>query len=340
MGIVTDVFSQNAWGTLDVHEQIVERVDYVPGLLGQMGIFEPWYSRSKTLGIADKNKTVKLINTSERGSPPEEYIPQGARVRYFKPGRLAEGSTVYADELQDVLQLPFESQFREVSAEIADRTAGINGDLDLTFEHMRLGAVQGKVYDADGTLLIDWFDEWGASAPASVSFELDVAETDIRKVSRDIKRKMMTKAKGRWRAGTSIVNLCGDNFFDALVSHPLYKETKVNNERTRELENIEGYSAVEYEGILHVNYRGTDDGTTLSIPSNEGRIFPRGGGFFQAAFAPASEFKPYVNQRARERYTMLLSDPSGREEWDRVEIYSYPLMVCNAPELLQKVTLT
>ena len=75
MGIVTDVFNQNAWGTLDIHERIIERVDHVPSLLGSLGIFEPWYSRSKTLAVADRDHTVKLIPTSESGTPPAEYVP-------------------------------------------------------------------------------------------------------------------------------------------------------------------------------------------------------------------------------------------------------------------------
>jgi hypothetical protein len=340
MGLVTDIFRQNAWGTIDLHEQIIERVDYVPSLLGQMGIFEPWFSRSKTLAIGDRDRTVSLIPTSERGAPPREYTPEGARMRYFQPARLAEGSTVYADELQGVTELASDLQFREITREVAQRTQRIMVNFDLTMEHMRLGAVMGQVLDADGSTLVDWFDEWGVSQPAALSFELDQQSADIRKISRSFKRGMAKKAKGRWMPGNTLVNLCGDEFFDALVSHPQYREVRLVDGRTRELENIEGYSAVEFEGILHVNYRGTDDGSTLSIPSNEGRLFPRGPGFFKAAYAPASEFKPYVNQQARERYTMLLEDVSGRDEWDRVEIYSYPLMICTMPELLQRVTLT
>ena len=53
-------------------------------------------------------------------------------------------------------------------------------------------------------------------------------------------------------------------------------------------------------------------------------------------WAPASEFKPYLNKRGREFYGLLLSDTSGREEWDRVELYSYPLFICTRPEMLLK----
>ena len=51
-------------------------------------------------------------------------------------------------------------------------------------------------------------------------------------------------------------------------------------------------------------------------------------------WAPASEFKPYLNQRGQEKVGLVLQDTSGRDAWDRVEIYSYPLFVCARPEML------
>jgi Phage major capsid protein E len=337
MALVADIFSQNAWGAIEVQEEIVERVDFKPQLLGSLNLFSPIYSRSRTIGIADTNGVLTLIPTSANGSPPEELIPKGAKMRTMEAVRLAKGSTIYAIELAGVLALPFEDQTVEVVDEVTSRTVAIKDDLELTWEHMRFGAVQGKVLDADGTtVLVDWYDFWDIAEPAEIDFELDADATDVRKKCRDVKRAMQKAAKGAWTPSTKVGALVGDTFFDMLVNHKQIKETKVGTEKAPTLENIEGYSAIEIEGIVFINYQGTDDGTTIAIASDKARFFPIGArGAFQVGWAPASEFKPYLNKRGQEFYGMVLEDKSGRDEWDRLELYSYPLFICTRPEMLQ-----
>ena len=336
MALVTDIFTQNGWGVIDFHEEVVERVEFRPQLLGQLGIFEPVYSRSRTIAIADRDRTLALIPTSEMGAPPEELIPAGAKIRPFNTTRLAKGSTIYASELAGVLALPFDMQTRDVATEVTGRTAEIMNDLELTWEHMRFGALNGIVLDADGSTLMNWWTEWGVSPPSEIDFALDTATTDVRKICRDVKRTMMQKAKGVWTPATRVMALVGDTFYDSLLNHPQIKETRlIDGQGARSLENVEGYSSIEIEGITFINYRGTDDGSTISIGTDKARFFPVGArGAFKAGFSPANEFKPYLNQLAREYYGLLLADPTGREAWDRVEIYSYPLFICTRPEML------
>lgn len=335
MALVTDIFRQNAWGLIEVQEEIIEKVEFKPQLLGSLGIFEPVYSRSRAIAIADRDRTLTLIPTSQNGEAPQELVPKGANIRYFQASRLAKGSTVYAIELAGVAALPLDQQTKEIAEEVSDRTGQIKDDLELTWEHMRFGAVQGKVLDADGSTLIDWFSEWGISEPAEIDFALDDPATDVRKKCRDVKRDMQKAAKGVWTPSTRVVALVGDSFFDLLVNHPQIKETKLGTERAGELENIEGYSAITIEGITFINYRGTDDGSTIAIGTDKARFFPVGArGAFKVGWAPASEFKPYLNKRGQEYVGMVLSDPSGRDEWDRVELYSYPIFIATRPEML------
>lgn len=336
MALVADIFSQNAWGAIEVQEEIIERVEFKPQLLGSLGLFQPIYSRSRTIGIADRDGVLTLIPTSPNGAPPEELVPRGAKVRTMEAVRLAKGSTIYAIELAGVLALPFEEQTVEVADEVTSRTSQIKDDLELTWEHMRFGAVQGKVLDADGvTVLVDWYTFWGIAEPAEFDFELDDPATDVRKKCRDLKRNMQKAAKGAWTPSTKVGALVGDGYFDMLVNHVQIKETKVGTERAAMIENIEGYSSIEIEGIVFINYRGTDDGTRIAIGSEKARFFPIGArGAFQVGWGPASEFKPYLNKRGREFYGLVLEDKSGRDEWDRVELYSYPLFICTRPEML------
>jgi hypothetical protein len=337
MALVADIFNQNAWGLIEVQEDVIDRIDYKPQLLGSLGLFAPIYSRSRTIAIVDTNGTMTLIPTSATGEAPAELLPKGAKVRTMQAVRLAKGSTILAIELAGIAALPMAEQTIEVADEVTSRTGQITDDLELTWEHMRFGAIQGKVLDADNTtVLVDWYDFWGLAEPAEIDFALGTAATDIRKKCRDVKRAMQKAGKGVWTPTTRVGALVGDTFFDMLVNHQQYKETKINTEgAVAGLENIEGYSAVVFEGITFINYRGTDDASTIAIATDKARFFPIGArNAFQVGWAPASEFKPYLNKRGQEKVGMLLSDPSGREEWDRIEIYSYPLFICTRPEML------
>lgn len=336
MALVSDTFAQNAFGALEFQEETVDQVEYRPQMLGGLSLFEPIYSRTSALAIAAKSGVLSLIPTSENGAPPAELVPTGSTVRMFSTVRLAKGSTIYASELAGVLALPGEQRMVEIATEVADRTAQITNDLEMTWEHMRLGAIQGRVYDADGvTVLHDWFSEWGIAEADEVNFALANEATDVRKACRNIKREMQKAAKGVWTPATRVGALCGDAFFDALVDHKQIKETKLGTERAVSLEGIEGYSSLEIEGITFINYRGTDDGSRLAIGTDKVRFFPIGArGAFKVGWGPANEFKPYLNRRGQEKYGLILADTSGRDAWDRVEIYSYPLFICTRPAML------
>lgn len=333
---VLNIFDGDAFGTVELNENVVERIDYKPELLGSMNIFEPIYSRSRTIGIINSEHGMTMIPTSETGAPPEELEEEAKNMRPFRTHRLAKGSTIYAEQLQGVLNLPFPEQVKEAQREIADRLSRLTDDMELTHEHMRLGAVLGKVMDADGTtVLYDWFQEWGITQAAEIAFDLQNPATKLRTKIRTLKRAMQKASKGAWTSRSRIVALCGDAFFDDLVESKSFTETKTNNNRSRELEDIEGFSAEFYESVLWINFRGTDDGSALAIPTDEVRFFPVGvKGAFQVGWAPA-EFFPYVNQKGRDRYTMILKDLL-RDAWRRVELYSYPLFICTRPEMLMR----
>ncbi len=338
MALVTDIFNQNAFGVVEFQEEVVDRVDFRPQLLGSLNLFEPIYSRSRMIAIADRNGVLSLIPTSENGAAPEELIPTGAKVRAFQAARLAKGSTIYMISIAEMRALPFDEQTRDITREVAERQARIMEDMELTWEHMRFGAIQGRVLDADGaTVLHNWYTEWDIDEPAEIDFALDDPDTDVRKKCRDVGRAMQTAAKGAWNPAARIGALVGDTFFDLLVNHPQIKETKIGTDRAPTLENIEGYSAIQIENITFINYRGTDDGSTIAIGSDKARFFPIGvRGAFQVGWAPASEFKAGLNRPGQPVYGLLLADTSGRDEWDRVENYSYPLFICTRPEMLQR----
>lgn len=341
MPLIMDIMNQNAWGAVELMEEILPEVEHKPQLLTSLNFFDPKPSRSSVIAIAVKDGALTLIPTSAKGEAPEELVPNGSKLHFFETLRLAKGSTVYASEMAEVLTLPGAQQTREVVSEISTRYGEIMDDMDLTMEHLLLGAVQGRLLDADGTtVLYDWFAEFGVAEAAEINFALGTAGTNVRKKCRDVKRAMMKAAKGVWTPGTRVVALCGDTFFDDLLNHSSIKETKLNTERAASLEGIEGYSSIEIEGITFINYRGADAGSDadgkIAIGSDNARFFPVGArGAFQMGYGPAVEFKEFIGQRGQPHYPMIFDD-KDRGAWDRVELYSYPLPICTRPAMLQR----
>ena len=342
-----NIFNNNAFGMVEMTDAI-NQIPFQPGLLGSMGLFVPRRVRTKTVSIESKAGVLNLIQTSERGAPLEERQNDKRLLRDFHTTRIARGQTISADEIQDVRAFGRESEMMQVQdmiTEVMSGPTGLMSAVEMTKENMRLGAVQGIVLDADGSTLINWFQEFGISQPAEIDFDLANATPDpgsLQKKCKLVVRNMLKAAKGGWINGQSyIVGLCGDNFFDDLVGHPEIRETFLNQQAANQLRNDFGnaYDKIRYGGILFINYRGTDDGSTIAIGDDKCKFFPAGTpGLFVEALSPA-EFMPFVNTPGKDFYAMIILDKE-RQAWARPEIYSYPLMMCTRPGMLQRAKRT
>jgi hypothetical protein len=70
--------------------------------------------------------------------------------------------------------------------------------------------------------------------------------------------------------------------------------------QAQELRNNVGapFGSFTYGNIMFVNYRGTDDNSTVAIGTDKCKFFPvNAPGAFMCAYSPA-EFFPFVNTRA------------------------------------------
>ena len=133
-----------------------------------------------------------------------------------------------------------------------------------------------------------------------------------------------------------IIALCGDDFFDQLVNHAEVRQTYLNHEAAAALREPTAFSTFRYAGVDWINYRGTDDGSTVAVTNDEAKFFPANApGVFQVAWGPG-EFMNTVNQPGVPIRPMVLPDPSGREAFVNIEVYSYPLYLCTRPLVLRR----
>lgn len=337
-----DIFNDNAFSLVEL-TGVLEQFPHQPALLGQLGLFTPRPIRGETVGIESRAGVLSLIQTSARGTPVGERETEKRDLRDFRTRRIGKGDTLTAAEIQGIRAFGSESELMQVQAEVARRLAGPSGlirDIELTWEHMRMGAVQGIVTDADNSVIYNWYTEFGVQQPAEIDFDLDNASPEsgaVRKKCNQVVRQMMKASAGAWIPGrTSVVGLCGDNFFDYLTMHPEVRQTYLNTAQASDLrDHAMPYENFRYGGITWINYRGTDDGSTVAIPTDLVKFLPaHTPGVFEVAFSPMESLE-FVNTPGREMYSLMVPD-RDRNMWVRVEVYSYPLFMCTRPAMLQR----
>lgn len=335
--MLIDVFNDRLLRAVEV-TAMLETMPTMPQMLGNYGeaLFPTRRIRTRLLAIGKKDGVMSLIPTSPIGAPPVELELYGRDVRPFSTRRVAKGSTLYAEELTGVINAPDDVILRTVQQELAERGQAIKQDFELTHEHMRFGAVQGKVIEADGTTVLDdWFANWGVAEPTAFNFHLNVTTTNIRLICDQVIEATRIAGRGAWVEGqTRVVGLCGSSFFTQLVTHPMVERLYMNWAAAADLAGRID-DDFPFGGILWRRFRGTDDGTTIAIATDEVKFFPLGArDAFQRAMSPA-EFMPFIGEPGRDIYGITFPD-RDRGAWTRIEDYCYPLYVCLRPAMLQK----
>lgn len=337
-----DIFKNDAFGMIQMSSAVLAN-PYQPGYLGSLNLFTPKPIDTTVAMIELKNGVLNLIETSERGAPIAEGQLEKSEVISQPTVRIAKGHTIPSSAIQNVRQFGSTSELQGVMNVVADRLNGPTGliaQVEYTWEYMRLGAIQGIVYDAKKeNVLVNWFDRIGVQRPNEINFDLASAQPEsgaIRKKCTGVVRGIQRALGGLWLPNQSyLLALCGDNFWDDLTTSKEVRETYLATQEAAALRAGNAFESFNYGGITWVNYRGSDDGSTLAIGTDKVQFVPVNvPGLFDVAFSP-SESLPFVNTRGIPLYSMLLVD-DDRQHWVRPEVYSYPLFICTRPQALYR----
>ena len=300
----------------------VNKVPYLPTRIRSMNLFAERRVRTPYMTVEEKSGTLNIIQTSARGEPIDRNKHVGKRIlRQFQTSRIVDSASITADEVQSIRAFGSESELMQVQAEMADRINGPTGairNFELTWEHQQLGAIQGIVLDADGSILYNWFDEFGISQAAEIDFDLDNASPAsgaVRKKCNQVIRQMMRAAQGAWVDGqTSIRAICGDDFWDLLTQHEEVRSTYLATVQAADLRgNAMPFEQFSYGGITWENYRGTDDNSTVAIGTSVAKFFPvNAPGAFVSGYSPG-EFFGRVNRPGQPLIarTIIVPDAGG-----------------------------
>lgn len=306
-----------------------------PQRFAELGIFQEKGVRTTSIFIEKKGSTLTIVPTAARGAPGTPMHTNKRQGIEFRIPHIPVTDEILADEVQDVRVFGSESDLEGVQQVRDEKLLNMSLSLDNTLEYHRLGAVQGVVLDADGSVIYDYFDEFGIDEPTAVDFALDTVwdEGDggrIRALIGGAKNDMRRALKNSPIKKLHV--LCGEDFFSALVNNNEIRETYMNQQAANDLRGSDALDIFNYGGATFEQYPGYGD---VEIASDACRFIPVGvPNLFQTVFAPAPYFSA-VNRIGLPRYTLASLDKTGEKSID-LESQSNPLNLCARPEVLFK----
>ncbi|WP_375610729.1 MULTISPECIES: major capsid protein [unclassified Bartonella] len=328
---------------------------FQPGLIGSLNLFEKIETNTAIVSI--ERRDISLIQTSERGMSCANDDKTDC-LRFFKTTRIAKSDAIKIEEIYGWNELKLEDQLEMAMQYIVRKQKKLISEIELIWENMQLGAVQGVVLDADGSVIVDWYKEWKITPPEPIDFKLNVETTNVADHVDQVIMKMIETSKGAFTDRSRIIGLCGHEFFSKLKNHKTIRETYLNTAFSQTLNSAGdvatpsaigsgSFSSFDFAGVTFINYRSVHNynvsanvGTkrAIGIKPDECQFFPANApGVFQKAFAPA-EIENFSHTIGKPLYTVLIPD-SGYNTWAKLVVCSYPLYICTRPEMLFKAVI-
>lgn len=338
---LTDVFNNDAFSLVSMTER-VNKMPFVPGQAGALGIFEASGISKTVAAIEERAGVLTLVPVRERGAPAEVRDRDKRKIRAIKVPHLSLESTITADEVQDVRAFGATDQVETVQSVVDGQSQKLFTDIDATIEHMRIGAIKGMVMDSDGiTPILDLFEAFDVSAQDTQGFDFDqypesgagagALRTKLSNIIRSIEDELGAAVY------SSIHAFVGKDFFDALIAAG---ETRRAYERWLDGEQLRARTArrtFAYAGVLFEEYRGKV-GNVNFVEDEEAHFFPVGSpGMFRQHFAPA-DFVEAVNTIGLPRYAKIALDHKY-QRFVEIHVQSNPLVLCTRPRALVRGTM-
>jgi len=310
-----DLFAANpAWSVSEL-TLALNRVPYVPGLVGRLGLFRPERLSTTTTMVEVQGFRLALVPETPRGAPPPPDVVDRATMTAIQIPHFAIRSTVVADSVQNVRAFGTDSQLEGVQTVINQHMESMSRKLDVTLEFLRLGAVRGKVVTAvdriTGAPIVerDVFRlfgltenpviEWPIIGAGAIGQEQAAWAGQLTEMVNGLGRQMADELSGGMY--TQIHGICGWQFFDAFMAHPEIRAAYIAIENAPLLRDQLG-TRFTFRGVTIEEYRGRV-GNIQFVEPDVCYFFPVGvPDLFIEAYAPA-DYLETVNTVALPRYS-------------------------------------
>lgn len=335
-----DAFSTHGAFNLRTLTDAVNKIPYVPGRIASLRLFEERGITTSGVMVEERDGVLALVPTSPRGGVATQQAVNKRTARTFDTRRLCLVRNVNVDEILNIRAFGSENGMQELESFVQMQLEDMVPSIDMTIEHMQLGALKGTIVDSDGTTVIyNLFTEFGVSQETEVPFNLSAATAaDLVADCNGIVRKIQDNLGATPMMGVHA--FCSATFYDELVSNTAvrasYDRWMGVHTMTEQIGGFlrEGHvrqAPFHWNGIDWEEYRGALGGTSF-VPADKAIFFPKGvPGLYKQYYAPA-DFEGGQGM-GRPRYARRLpTSQDGRSV--PLEVSCYPLPLCLRPKVL------
>jgi hypothetical protein len=314
-------------------------INLLPNTYGRVELLNLFPSKSvrfRHIAIEERNGVLSLLPTTTPGAPATVGKRDKRKLRTFTIPHIPHDDVVLPEEVQGIRAFGSENELQALASVLTDHLQSMRNKHAITLEHLRMGALKGIILDADGTELVNLYNEFEIT-PKVVSFGLNTATTDVKRKCIEVLRHVEDNLRGEFM--TRVHALVSPEFFDALTSHAKVKEAYERWQEGAALRN-DMRSGFTFGSITFEEYRGQatdpDGNVRRFITQDTGHCFPIGTAeTFTTYFAPA-DFNETVNTLGQQLYAK--QEPRRFDRGTDLHTQSNPLPMCHRPGVLVKIT--
>jgi hypothetical protein len=338
------VFSNNAAFSITSLTLALNRVPYVPGQIGRLGLFRPARLTTTTTMVEIRGSRLALVPELPRGAPPTPNVEDRRQMIPFRIPHFPLRDTILADAVQNVRAFGTEDQLEGVLIVVNEREASMSLKLDVTLEYLRLGAVKGVIVtaaDRDTGAPISTIDlhqafgvapqpvlDWPISGAGRIAQERPAWEAQLTDLVNNLARAMADEVPGGMLP--RIHGVCGSQFFDAFSQHPERRAAFIALTAGPIIDPNLG-TTIPFRDVTIEEYRGRV-GEIRFVEPDMCHFFPVGvPDLFVEAYAPA-DYMETVNTVALPRYAKM--EAMDFDKGVQLETQMNVLPLCSAPRAL------
>lgn len=329
-----DVFQDDAFTSVNLTKAI-NLLPYVPNMTERLGMFSVETLTMKYASIEYKQGKLGLVRSRARGAMVNPNDSEKRKMRVFEVPHFPLEDEVMADDVDGVRAFGSEDAVEGIAEHVNNKMARMKQNIDITLEYQRVGALSGRLLDADGSTILDMYDEFGISEPTfEWDFTNEVAKTNCLTIIRLIEAALGATPY------SSVVALCGNRWFDNLVlmdDVAASYETSGTGEwfRTQQA-NVNGNaSPFRFGNIDFYNYRGKV-GSIDFVADDEARFFVQGAPDLFIDFQAPAPFMETVNRPGQPFYAKQA--PKKYDTGIDLHAEANRLFLCTRPGTLVKGT--
>lgn len=197
----------------------INNLPTTPTIIRALNLFKPKYLTTTYIKLGLYQQQLELVENSPRGYLGKPIKDEYSITEGFECTHLALYDEVYPSDVQNLLEFGSTNKLKTIADRVGEKLAVMKINHEYTREHLMLGALNGKILDANGDPLIDVYQKFGITRPTvKISLATEVLANEFDKAKRSLRKGIGNSTLQGW------ICLCSPEFFEAITAHSSVKE--------------------------------------------------------------------------------------------------------------------